>query len=91
MKFSYATVGVKTPRTTSALWRWTTPIPRDALRPGDILFFEIEGKPSHVGLYMGEDRFVHAPSSGGNVSIRHLDDPFYRPRFLRGGRLPFDP
>ncbi len=86
--FSYGAVGVDTPRTTAGLWQWASPVEDDELRPGDILFFRIDGKPSHVGLYIGEERFVHAPSAGGHVSVRRLDDPFYRPRFLRGGRMP---
>jgi cell wall-associated NlpC family hydrolase len=50
------------------------------------LFFSIEGKMSHVGLYIGDGRFVHAPSSGRTVSVESLSAPFYQQAYLRGGR-----
>jgi cell wall-associated NlpC family hydrolase len=46
------------------------PIARDRLRPGDLVFFNTRNLPfSHVGVYIGDDRFVHAPSSKGRVRI----------------------
>ena len=48
--------------------------------------FSIEGKMSHVGLYLGGDRFVHAPKSGRTVSVESLSSPFYSQAFLRAGR-----
>jgi len=56
------------------------------MRTGDLLFFSIEGKMSHVGLYLGNGKFVHAPSSGRRVEIERLDSDFYRQAFLRAGR-----
>lgn len=85
--FAYGKVGVRTPRTTSALWRELMPIDASGLEVGDVLFFDIAGKVSHVGLYVGRGRFVHAPSSGRSVSIASLAEPFYREAFIRGGRL----
>jgi cell wall-associated NlpC family hydrolase len=57
------------------------------VRPGDLLFFSIEGKMSHVGMYVGDGRFVHAPQSGRSVSVASLDSPFYRKALLRAGRV----
>jgi cell wall-associated NlpC family hydrolase len=57
------------------------------LRAGDILFFRIEGKVSHVGMYLDDGQFVHAPASGRHVSIESLHSDFYRQAFIRGGRL----
>jgi cell wall-associated NlpC family hydrolase len=62
-------------------------VDRHQLRAGDVLFFSIEGKMSHVGLYVGEQRFVHAPQSGRSVSVESLQAPFYRRAFVRAGRL----
>ncbi len=84
--FSYGQAGIATPRTTGALWRSLAPVRSGALEEGDVLFFDIEGKVSHVGLYLGNGRFVHAPSSGRNVTVARLDQPYYRRAFVRGGR-----
>ena len=85
--YSYGRAGKPVPRTTSGLWRGTDPVQPANLKAGDLLFFDIEGKMSHVGIYIGDLRFVHAPSSGRSVSVERLDAPFYRSALLRGGRF----
>jgi cell wall-associated NlpC family hydrolase len=58
------------------------------LEPGDLLFFRTKGtRISHVAIYAGEGRFVHAPMTGRPVELRMLDDEFYRPRLAGAGRL----
>lgn len=84
--YSYRQAGKSVPRTTSGLWDALAPVANRDLRAGDLLFFEIEGKMSHVGLYIGNGRFVHAPSSGRTVEIERLDSDFYRQAYLRAGR-----
>ena len=84
--YSYYHAGVSVPRTTQALWHAATPVRRSQLRVGDLLFFSIDGKMSHVGLYVGNGRFVHAPSSGKVVKVESLYSPFYSEAFLRAGR-----
>ena len=86
VQFAYAKAGRKMPRTTGELWREMRPVPDHDLEVGDVLFFNIEGKVSHVGLYLGSRRFVHAPSGGREVTIASLDSDFYREAFIRGGR-----
>jgi cell wall-associated NlpC family hydrolase len=56
------------------------------MRVGDLLFFRIGGKVSHVGMYLGNRRFVHAPSTGREVSTASLDSDFYRRAFVRAAR-----
>ena len=57
-------------------------IGRGALRPGDLVFFNTRGAPfSHVGVYIGDDRFVHAPSSNGRVRIEQMGNAYYSRRF----------
>lgn len=57
-------------------------IGREALRPGDLVFFNTSGRAySHVGIYIGDSRFVHAPSTNGRVRIDHLGDRYYAQRF----------
>jgi cell wall-associated NlpC family hydrolase len=57
------------------------------LQVGDILFFKIDGKMSHVGMYLGDRHFVHAPSTGKRVTVASLDSAFYQQAFIRGGRF----
>ena len=85
-QYAYARAGKRIPRTTAQQWQELTPVARNRLAAGDLLFFRIDGKISHVGLYLGENRFVHAPSSGREVSIAELNSDFYRRAFVRGGR-----
>lgn len=86
VQFSYRQAGKSVARTTGQLWSSTTVVEREDLQVGDLLFFKIEGKMSHVGLYVGGQRFVHAPSSGRTVSIATLTSPYYASAFIRGGR-----
>jgi len=86
VQYSYSRAGKRIPRTTGQLWSSTRAVGRHELRKGDLLFFSIEGKMSHVGLYLGGRRFVHAPSSGRTVSVASLDAPFYKTAFVRAGR-----
>lgn len=86
VQYSYRQAGLNVPRTTGQLWSAASPVGRSELRAGDLLFFSIEGKMSHVGLYLGERRFVHAPQSGRKVSVASLDSPFYKAALIRAGR-----
>lgn len=86
VQFAYANVGARIPRTTSEQWRKMTPVAEQNMRVGDLLFFRISGKISHVGLYLGDRRFVHAPSTGRQVSVEVLDSDFYRQAFVRAAR-----
>ena len=87
VQYAYSRAGVAVPRTTRQLWATAKSVDLNQLRAGDVLFFDIEGKMSHVGLYLGEQRFVHAPSTGQRVSIASLEADFYRDALLRAGRL----
>ena len=87
--YSYRQLGRRVPRTTSGLRADSRPVPTAELRPGDLLFFRFTGgsKVSHVGIYLGDRRFVHAPSRGGRVSRARLDSAFWRSRLVGAGRL----
>jgi len=84
--YSYANAGKTIPRTTSGLWASLMPVDSGRVRAGDLLFFNIAGKMSHVGMYIGNGRFVHAPSTGKTVSVEHLDNDYYRRTLIRAGR-----
>ena len=85
--YAYLDAGVSTPRTTQQLWSAARTIEQDELQAGDLLFFRIDGKMSHVGIYLGEGRFVHAPQSGRSVSVASLEMPFYRQALIRTARI----
>lgn len=85
--YSYRHAGIRVPRTTQTLYGDTFPVDPRALRQGDLLFFSIRGKISHVGIYVGGMTFVHAPSSGKVVSYASLNNPYWREHLIRAGRL----
>ena len=85
--FAYQQAGRNVPRTTGTLWASARPIAPRELIPGDVIFFRFDDKPSHVGLYLGDGWFVHAPSTGKRVTTERVDTPFYAARMIRGGRL----
>jgi cell wall-associated NlpC family hydrolase len=80
--------GYATPRTAAQQFAAATPVPRGELRPGDLVFFRLSGATvSHVGVYIGNDEFVHAPQTGTKVRVAKLEDDYYRHRYVGGGRL----
>ena len=64
--------GVAAPRTVAKLSAWGQPIPNEQLRSGDLVLFAQSNVTTHAGIYVGDGRFVHAPSSGGTVRLDHL-------------------
>lgn len=66
-----------------------TTVDRAELQPGDLVFFNTLRKPfSHVGIYLGDSRFVHAPSRGGRVEIVDMTDRYWQNRYNGARRLP---
>ncbi len=65
-------VGTAPPRTVAQLSGWGQSIANAELRSGDLVVFGPGRTPTHAGIYVGEGRFVHAPSSGGTVRLDHL-------------------
>jgi cell wall-associated NlpC family hydrolase len=88
VQYSYSRVGIDLPRSTEALWKYSSAISARSLQPGDLLFFNQEGKrSSHVGIYVGRERFVHAPSTGKRVSVQSFTDAYWR-RHFESARRP---
>jgi murein DD-endopeptidase len=86
--YAYARAGIEVPRTTRELLRQARRVPLSKLRPGDVLFFRVAPpKISHVGLYIGDGRFVHAPSSGKDVSYASLNDDYWSRHVVAAGRF----
>nr|WP_242697325.1 C40 family peptidase [Bordetella petrii] len=90
-------LGLKLPRNSSAMALMGTAIDRKQLQPGDLVFFNTLGRRySHVGIYLGDNRFVHSPSSGGVVRIEKMTLAYWAKRYngarrLEGGLLASAP
>lgn len=69
--------GVAPPRTVSRLQAWGQPVSGDNLRSGDLVLFAQDNVATHAGIYVGEGRFVHAPSSGGEVRLDRLSSKYW--------------
>jgi murein DD-endopeptidase len=87
VQYSYSAAGLRVPRTSGEQYSAARPIRLAEAEPGDLLFFSYDRRISHVAIYLGNQRFVHAPSTGKQVSIASLDDPHYRQHFARAGRV----
>jgi len=88
IQYSYKQAGVSLPRSTDDLLRTSQPLRGAHLRRGDLLFFDQEGrKNSHVGIYLGEGQFVHAPSSGKQVRTDRLDSPYWKKHLSEARRI----
>ncbi len=88
--YVYKGSGIKLPRTTSAMSSMVSPsINRNALQAGDLVFFATNGgrTVSHAGIYVGDGRFVHAPSSGGVVKLNNLNENYWHKNFVLGKRV----
>ncbi|HEX2493756.1 MAG TPA: C40 family peptidase [Steroidobacter sp.] len=88
VRFVHGQLGIEVPRTAAEQFSAAKRVRLDGLEPGDLLFFKINGsRVSHVAIYAGQGRFIHAPQSGRPVELRTLDDEYYRPRLAGAGRL----
>lgn len=86
--YAYQRAGIKVPRTTSGLMRRAHRVALSKLRPGDVLFFRVDPpKVSHVGIYIGHGEFVHAPSSGKQVSYASLNNDYWSHHVVSAGRF----
>lgn len=79
---------LRLPRSSSELAAMQGPrLAPGKLATGDLVFFGSRGQVWHVGIYVGEGRFVHAPSSGGTVRLDHLDGPYWRDHYSGARRV----
>lgn len=80
--------GIDIPRTAGEQYKIGTAVKKEDLKKGDLIFFETISKgPSHLGIYIGDNKFIHAASSNG-VSISNLNDPYYwGPRYYGAKRV----
>jgi cell wall-associated NlpC family hydrolase len=80
--------GVTLPRTSKELSRLGNNVASADLAPGDLVFFNTRRLPfSHVGIYLGDNRFIHAPSTGSEVEISRLSETYWQKHFNGARRL----
>lgn len=86
--YSYRQAGLSVPRSTESQRAAARPIKVSQLRRGDLLYFNQEGKKyGHAAIYLGDNRFVHAPSSGKAVRVDRLDSPYWKKHLSEARRL----
>jgi len=91
VQYSYRRAGVQLPHGTDGLRRYTYTIPQGNLQRGDLVFFDQLGKrASHVGIYLGNEEFVHAPSTGKHVNVAAFSDRYWKNHFAEARRVEMD-
>jgi cell wall-associated NlpC family hydrolase len=88
---TFAFLDLELPRTAREQFREGAKVEKADLSPGDLVFFRTYAKyASHVGIYLGDNRFVHASSRDRKVTIESLDAPYYEKRYIGAKRLLFE-
>jgi len=88
VKKVYGLLGIQLPRTAREQFQTGEAVDKDELSIGDLVFFKTYASfPSHVGIYLGNNLFIHASSRGKKVTIDSLETPYYLKRFIGGKRL----
>ncbi len=85
--YVYGKAGVSLPRTAEEQFGRLPRVQRQDLQPGDLVFFQIAGL-LHVGIYIGDGTFIHAPETGKPVSGARLDNEYWSERYLGAARPP---
>jgi cell wall-associated NlpC family hydrolase len=86
--YSYLRAGIRVPRTTSGQLKAANRVRAGDLAAGDLLFFRLGRQPvSHVAIYTGKGRFIHAPSRGKRVSYGSMNDAYWKDRLIAAGRF----
>ena len=84
--YNFGTMGIEIPRVADAQYRSGTPVSRDNLQKGDLVFFGNGYRANHVGIYLGNGKFEHASSAKGKVIISSLNKPYYRRHYMGARR-----
>lgn len=85
-----STLGIDLPRSSREINELGERITPNELRPGDLVFYNTLRRTfSHVGIYLGDGRFVHSPSSGGGIRVEDMSQSYWQKRFNGARRIIF--
>ncbi len=84
--YVYKQFGITLPRTSSSQYNYVAKVSRNELKPGDLVFFG-SGSVGHVGMYIGNNQFIHSPSSGKTVCIESMSSSYYTRNYIGAGRV----
>ena len=88
VEYVFGQHGIPVPRTVDDLYRAGSRVDQKDIGPGDLLFFSTTGPgPTHVGMSIGGDEFVHAPSAPGVVRVERLSGTYWAARFIGARRM----
>ncbi|MCS7199939.1 MAG: NlpC/P60 family protein [Caldimicrobium sp.] len=88
VKYVFEEIGIKLPRSSAQQFQVGVAVEENELIPGDLVFFRTRGKSiSHVGIYIGDNRFIHISSSRKRISIDSLEDPYFKKRYAGAKRV----
>lgn len=89
VQYTHKAAGIKLPRTTGQQFKASRWISRKNLEAGDLVFFKtsVSSAVSHVGIYLGKNKFIHAPSSGKHVKINSMKEKYWLKRFTSARRI----
>jgi cell wall-associated NlpC family hydrolase len=90
VQYAFAQSGITVPRTVGEQFRTGHAVTADDLQPGDLVFFStVANGASHVGIVIGGDEFVHAPTSNGQVRVERLSASYWASRFIGARRVSY--
>ena len=81
------TLGIELPRVSRDMAKAGELVDRSHMSPGDLVFFGRRGRVDHVGIYLGDGRFVHAPRTGRDVTVSSMEDGYWGRKFLEARRV----
>lgn len=88
VRYNARAAGAELPRTAREQYSATKAVDKEELRPGDLVFFNTRGRGiGHVGIYVGDNKFIHAPNKRKDVQVSSMNDKYYKQRYVRGGRF----
>ena len=86
--YVFRTIGIDLPRVSRAMANEGTPVAdRSALTEGDLVFFGRRGRVDHVGIYIGDGKFLHAPRTGRDVTVSTLSDGYWGQKYMEARRI----
>jgi cell wall-associated NlpC family hydrolase len=91
VKFTFEEFNINLPHRADLQFNYGLPVNREALEPGDVVFFSTGGYPiGHVGIYVGQDKFIHAPRRGRPIQIESLSEGWFGRRYVGARRFTPD-